>query len=120
MGYAYVLLTVIFTVLGQLIIKWRVSQLGLLPGETEGKIHFLLQCLIDPFIIFGLFSAFLAALMWILAMAKMDISEAYPVVTALLTLLTALGGIFILSEPLSWQKVAGIALVCLGVFVMSR
>ena len=120
MGYAYIFLTVSFTVFGQLIIKWRVSQFGALPGETEGKIYFLLQCLIDPFILLGFVSAFFAALMWILAMAKMNISEAYPVVTALLTLLTSMGGVFILSEPLSGQKVMGIALVCLGVLVMSR
>ena len=119
MSYVYVLLTVVFTVTGQMIIKWRTGQLGTLPQGFVPKISFLLHCLLDPYILAGFVAAFFASLMWIAAMTRLDLSQAYPFVTAGLTLLTVMGGIYILGEPLTTQKIAGVGLICAGVVAMS-
>ena len=58
MGYVYIFITVIFTVYGQLILKWRLNQLEL-PDSFLKKIFYLLRLLLDPFI----FSSFFLGLL---------------------------------------------------------
>lgn len=50
MGYVYIFLTVVFTVYGQLILKWRLNQLGDLPQLFSDKFFFLLKSIFDPYI----------------------------------------------------------------------
>ena len=118
-GYLYICGTVLFTVYGQLILKWRLGFLGAMPAGGFEKVIYLLKILFDPFIFSGLFAAFIASLFWMAAMTKFDISYAYPFVTAGLTILTATAGIVLLGESLSPQKIAGVLTICIGVIVMS-
>ena len=53
MGYLYIMGTVMFTVYGQLILKWRIERYGSLPDPFGGKLFFLLKLLFDPFILSG-------------------------------------------------------------------
>ena len=47
MGYLYIMGTVMFTVYGQLILKWRIERYGSLPDPFGGKLFFCLNsCLI--------------------------------------------------------------------------
>ncbi len=62
MNYIYIFGTVIFTVYGQLVIKWRVGLHGSLPETFFSKILFLLRLFADPYLLSGFFSAFLASL----------------------------------------------------------
>ena len=55
-------LCILFTVYGQLIIKWRMSFFGKLPDDFGPKLLILLTRLFDPWIMSGLFSAGVAAL----------------------------------------------------------
>ena len=121
MAYFYIAGTIIFTVCGQLVIKWRMNLQNPLPDAIFDKIIFLVKLIfLDPYILGGFFSAFLAALFWMAAMSKLDISTAYPVVIAGLTLLTAMGGVFIIGEAFSLQKIAGILLLLVGVFLLGE
>lgn len=47
-GYFYIFGTLIFTVYGQMIIKWRLNRLGSLPELFSDKIRFLFTALFDP------------------------------------------------------------------------
>lgn len=117
MGYIYIFGTVLFTVYGQLVLKWKIDQYGALPDTFQDKIVFLLQLLLNPWILSGFFSAFLAALCWMAAMTKFDISYAYPFMS-LSFVLVFLFSIYMFGEPVSVHKVAGIALIVLGIIVM--
>jgi multidrug transporter EmrE-like cation transporter len=118
-GVPYIIGCIFFTVYGQIVMKWQIVQYGELPTETMSKIVFLLKLLLDPYVFFGLFAAFLAAICWMAAMTKYDVSQAYPYVSAGLTLFTMLGGVFILSEPLTYVKIGAVALICSGIVLMS-
>ena len=120
MAYAYIVTTVCFTVFGQLLIKWRIAHYGALPESLSAKMLFFSKVLVDPFIVFGLASAFVASIFWIAAMTKFDLSYAYPVITAGLTLLTVLLAIVLLGEPLSWSKIVGVILISIGVIVTGQ
>ncbi|MCC2249972.1 MAG: EamA family transporter [Bacillota bacterium] len=117
MGYLYILGTIGFTVYGQLILKWKIDQYGSLPNAFMGKINFLLQLLLNPWILSGLFSAFLAALCWMAAMTKFDISYAYPFMSLSFVLVFILSAV-LFGEPVSPPKIVGFSLVIAGIIIM--
>jgi len=119
MGYFYIFLTILFTVYGQLVLKWQVNEAGQLPVDLGGKIFFLFKILLNPWILSGFASAFVAALAWMAAMTKFDLSHAYPFMSLAFVLVLFLS-VFFFHEPLTWSKVAGMALIVCGIFVGSQ
>ncbi len=119
MLYIYIFGTILFTVYGQLILKWRIVKYGALPDHFMGKVFFFAKAIIDPYVFSGLLAAFVASLFWMAAMTKADVSFAYPFITAGLTLLTVLLAVIILGEPITWLKSTGILLIISGVVVMA-
>lgn len=117
--YAYIVGTIVFTVYGQLILKYRISQFGALPAETLDKIKFLIGLLFDPLIFSGFLAAFLASLSWMAAMTKFDLSHAYPFMSLNFVVVLLLS-VWTLNEPLSIAKLAGIALIVVGTVVAAR
>ncbi|WP_010532058.1 EamA family transporter [Lentibacillus jeotgali] len=119
MGYLYIFGTVIFTVYGQLVLKWQVDQAGALPQALLDKFLFLLQLLLNPWIISGFTSAFLAALFWMAAMTKFNISFAYPFMSLSFVLVFILSA-FLFGDPVTVQKVVGLGLIVAGIVVTSQ
>jgi len=78
MHYIYILLTIIFTVYGQLVVKWQVSLAGSLPSSGWEKVLFLGKLLINPWVISAMAAALLAGMAWMAAMTKLNFSYAYP------------------------------------------
>ncbi|MEO6430616.1 MAG: hypothetical protein ABIO50_02540, partial [Nitrosospira sp.] len=59
-GHIYILMTLLFTVYGQLVLKWQMGQAGGMPEGGFDKILYLLQQFLNPWIMSGFFAAFLA------------------------------------------------------------
>ncbi|ALX50280.1 EamA family transporter [Lentibacillus amyloliquefaciens] len=119
MGYYYIFSTVIFTVYGQLVLKWQMDQVGALPAGLWDKFLFLFQLLLNPWILSGFASAFLAALSWMAAMTKFNISYAYPFMSLSFLLVFVLS-IFLFGDPVTMQKVLGLGLIIAGIVVTSQ
>jgi uncharacterized membrane protein len=117
--YLYIFATIFFTVYGQMILKWRIAKMGVLPIEPIPKIKFLIFLLFDPAIFSGFAAAFLASLAWMAAMTKFDLSHAYPFMSLNFVIVLLLAG-WLLSEPISLQKVLGISLIVIGTIVAAR
>ncbi|MDJ0653484.1 MAG: SMR family transporter [Xanthomonadales bacterium] len=116
-AFGYILGCVLFTVYGQLIIKWRVSGFQDLPGSFEGKLNHVVKALLDPFILSGLAAAFVAVGFWILALSKkIPLSYAYPF-TSMSFILVLLASGLIFGEHVSWQKVVGVGLIISGIAI---
>jgi len=112
-------MTSIFTVIGQLIIKWRIDSMEFsLNGALVEKIISIVMLLFDKYIMIGLFSAVLAALFWMAALSKFNLSHAYPMIIALLTILTVVSSVVILGESLPYVKVIGVTIVLIGLMVL--
>jgi small multidrug resistance pump len=105
--YVALALGILLGVGGQILLKSGAS------GET------LLQQFLSPQSIIGLGLYFAAALCYMYALRKIPVSVAFPSV-ALSYVLVALLGFWLYGEPLSMPKVAGIALVCAGVVLITR
>jgi multidrug transporter EmrE-like cation transporter len=119
MGYIYIFFTIVFTVYGQLVLKWRVNKYGVLPIELLDKFLFLLKLLLDPFIFSGFVSAFVASIFWMAVMTKFNISYAYPFMSFSFVLVF-LFSIFLFKEPISMYKVLGLGLIVTGILFTSR
>ena len=82
MGYLYIAGTVLFTVYGQLVLKWRIVNYGAMPEDFGSKLIFLFKLLFDPYIFSGFAAAFVASFFWMSAMTKLELSFAYPFMSA--------------------------------------
>jgi multidrug transporter EmrE-like cation transporter len=117
MPYLYVAGCVLFTVCGQLLLKWRASLAGPLPAD--GKVAFLLRLACDPWVLCGLGAGFLAFLCWMAAVTKLELSHAYPFMS-LAFVLVFVFSVALFGERVTAAKVAGLALIVLGIVVLSR
>jgi multidrug transporter EmrE-like cation transporter len=117
-SYLLVALTILFTVYGQIVIKWQVLQAGALPDGLAAKAPFVLRLLLNPWIISALLAAFLAAVCWIGAMTRLELSQAYPFMALNFILVTLLAAWFF-SEPITLPKLTGLGLIVLGLIVGS-
>ena len=118
-GHAYILLTIAFTVYGQLVLKWQIGQAGQLPADAAGKIAFLLRQFLNPWILSGFAAALIASLAWMAAMTRFEINYAYPFMSLAFVIVMGFSVLF-LGEWLTVGRVAGTLLVVLGLVVLAR
>ena len=116
MGYLYIFGTILFTVYGQIIIKWQVSNAGAFPVDATGKMWFLLQMFLNPWILSAFLSGFLAALCWMAAMTKFELSHAYPFMSLSFVFVLILSGVFF-HESITLPKLLGVMLIMAGIIV---
>lgn len=115
--YIYIFGTILFTVYGQIVLKWRLSSLKVeLPDGLFDKIIYLIKLIFDPFIFSGFVAAFVASLFWMGAMTKFEITKAYPFMS-LAPGLVFLVGILFLGEQFTWGKVLGLCMIIAGTVI---
>jgi len=119
MKYISIYLTILFTVYGQLIIKWQVGKAGPLPEDFFEKLRCLLGLVFNGWIMSGLFAAFLASLAWMAALSKFPLSYAYPFMGLVFALLL-IGSIVLFQESVTAPKLIGTALIICGVVIASQ
>jgi uncharacterized membrane protein len=119
LDHSLILATVLLTVYGQMIIKWRVGQFGAIPGPTSDKLSYFAGLLIDPGVLSGLAAAFLAAVAWMAVMSKFDLSYAYPFISLNFVIVVVLSCLAF-HEALTPPKLIGVTLIVLGTIVASR
>lgn len=118
-GYFYIFGTIFFTVYGQLILKWRITHYGQLPESINDKLYFVAKLALDPFLISGFASTIIAAIFWIAAMTKFDISYAYPFMSLAFVLVLILS-VWLFKEPINLNKMIGMAFIVIGIIISSR
>jgi drug/metabolite transporter (DMT)-like permease len=118
-GFAYIVGTVLFTVYGQIVLKWRVAKAGALPAVFSHKIFFLLSMIWDPWVLSGIVAGFFAFLCWMAALTEFELSYAYPFMS-LSFLLVLVFSTILFQEPLTVSKVVGVGLIVAGIIIGSR
>jgi multidrug transporter EmrE-like cation transporter len=118
-AWLYVTTTVLLTVYGQLVVKWQVGQAGAFPAAFGDKLQFLFRLAVSPWMISVFLAAFVAALAWMAAMTRLELSRAYPFV-GLSFVLVMIGSAIFFDESLTVSKVMGVLLIVLGLAIGSR
>jgi len=111
--------TVLLTVYGQLILKWRVNRAGPLPVELVKKAVFLLTLLVDPWVVSVIPITLVAGLCWMAAMTKLELSYAYPFMSLAFVLVLILSAV-LFHEAVSMPKVLGMVIVLVGLIIASQ
>ena len=117
--FLYILGSVLFTVYGQLIVKWQVAKAGAFPSGTSERVAFLVGLVFNPWILSGVAGGFLALLCWMAAMTKFELSYAYPFMSLAFVLVLVLSAV-LFHERLTTPKLVGVALIIIGIVVGSR
>jgi drug/metabolite transporter (DMT)-like permease len=118
LDYSYIAATIVFTVYGQVVIKWRMDSIGSVSGDPAQVFWAMLSMVFDPWILSALFAAFLASLAWMAAMTRFALSHAYPFMSLTFVLVVLAAGL--LGEHISMVKLFGIFLIVVGTSIASR
>jgi len=115
MKYIYIAGTILFTIYGQMMLKWRITKLdwSMTDGSLIERVICYLRLLFDPFVLSAFVSAFVASICWTMAMTKFEITKAYPFMSISPAIIFLLG-VFFLKETFTIGKVLGLVLIILG------
>jgi multidrug transporter EmrE-like cation transporter len=117
--YLYILFTLLLTVYGQLVLKWRINFHGDFPSGFKLQLLYLGKALLDPYILSSFLAAFLASLTWIAALTKFELSRAYPFMSISFILVLVFSS-FLFNETITFNKLAGVLLIMTGLYFASR
>jgi len=112
----FAFLTLLFTVAGQLLLKWQTAQTGAFAIESAPR-HFF-NLFTKPWFLVGYGCAFVASLFWVLALSRLELSRAYPIMALSFVAITVFGNLFF-GEPLTLGKIVGVIVVSIGVAVIA-
>ncbi|WP_242135031.1 DMT family transporter [Aestuariivivens marinum] len=119
MGYLYIFLTVLFTVYGQLILKWRINLQGAMPEGLAALTKFWFKLILDPWVLSGLLSAFIASIAWMATLTKFELSYAYPFMSLSFVVVFFMS-VLLFNELITIPKVLGLLLVIVGLIILAR
>ena len=119
MALLFILLTVALTVIGQLLVKQGMLEVGTSPTQIAMLPQFIWRALTNLRVLLGLACAVAAALSWIVAISRSDLSFAYPFMALGIVLVLALSGV-LFDEDISIARWLGVAIVCLGLLIAAR
>jgi multidrug transporter EmrE-like cation transporter len=111
--------TIVFTVYGQLIVKWQVGKAGAIPASTTDRVEYFLRLFVSPWMLTAWAGVGVAAVCWVYALTKFELSRAYPFMSATFVLVL-IGSAVFFQEHLSVLRIAGLALIVAGLVVGSQ
>ena len=117
--YLFIALTILFTVMGQLILKSAMLDVGAMPTNGRELVPYVIRTYLQWKVIVGMGLAFLASFFWMGAVSRSDISFAYPFMALPIVLVLLLSPAFF-GERVPLARWGGVALVCVGLWVSAR
>jgi drug/metabolite transporter (DMT)-like permease len=113
--FLILLVAVIMTGAGEMLTKAGLDSLTEQLGEPFAfKWPILWRTFTNWMVLLGFGLIFGAAVLWLVVISRVNLSLAYPIL-ALGYFFTVIASWLILKEPLTWQKVVGSLVICLGV-----
>ena len=119
MSHFCLAMTILLSVYGQFVFKWRVAAAGPLPDDWDSRLRYVGMLLLEPWIWSGFAAAFLASLFWILAVSRLELSYAYPFISLSFVLVFLLAALFF-HEAVTPGKLIGLVLIVAGLVVAGR
>ena len=116
--YVYIGATIALTVYGQIVLKWRMDQVGPLRQGFGPALRQLMLLVFDPVIASSFLAAFLASLTWMAALSRFELSLAYPFMSLSFVMVTVLS-VWLLGESFTVYKAIGVTLIVAGTVLVS-
>ena len=116
--YYNVYLAIVFNILGQLSLKWSMlhfKDFTLRPLQLSR----ILSLVLAPYSVLGLILYAISAVFWMIALTKVELSVAYPMLSIGYVLIFFVS-IFLFDEPFKYIRLLGVILIVIGVYFISR
>ena len=114
-----ILLDVFLNVTGQLSLKYGMTRIGNFSLSLSTLPPVFLKAASNLYVLFGLLCYGLGFMVWLVVLAKAEVSYAYPLIS-LGYVFTAILARLMFGESVSFIRMAGILITCLGVFIIAR
>lgn len=105
--------------LAQIGLRKTMLAAGSLPAAVSDVVRFVLSVALNPWFLGGMTCYALSIGLWLLVLAKTEVSLAYPLLS-IGYVITAAVGHFYLGESVGYLRLTGIALICAGIVFVSR
>ena len=115
----YILVAVLASAVGQLVLKKGMGGMGVLTLDAGHLGGILTRIMTNPYVLLGLAIYACGTLFWLVALSRVDLSYAYPFVS-LSYVVMLVASWLLLNEQISLLRIAGSAVVILGVLLISR
>ena len=118
-SFGLILIGVLLNASAQLLLKAGVGSVGVIALQWNGAVATGLKLAFEPHILGGLACYDVSVVVWILALSRVDVSIAYPMLS-IGYVVNALAAWALLGESMNLSKLVGIGIIILGVFVLAR
>ncbi len=117
--YFYIFLCVVLNVISQLLLKTGMNTIGYFQMEVNNLLNTSIKIATNPNIIIGLLLYGLSFALWLVALSRLDVSMAYPLLSIGYIIMPFVAYLF-LGEVLSILRIVGICIIIAGVYIVSK
>jgi len=114
-----ILVGVLLNAVAQILLKKGMLSIGYFEFHFENFFPIIKKVTNNLYILSGLTSYVISVMIWLLVLARVEVSYAYPFLSVGYVVVTVMGYV-IFQENLSWMRVIGIAVIIVGVLLLSR
>jgi len=118
-SFMLVLAGVLLNAAAQLLLKAGTNAIGAFAFTADNLVPVGIKVASDPFIVSGLGCYALSVVVWIMALSRVEVSLAYPMLS-IGYVVNAVAAWYLFGEALTAQRMIGIATIIAGVFLVAR
>ncbi len=114
-----ILFGVLLNACAQIVLKQGMRVIGTFSFSLENFFPILAKAGMNPFIIAGLACYVLSVLIWLMVLSRVEVTFAYPLLS-IGYVVTAFAGYLFFDENMGYIRWAGVLIICLGVFLITK
>jgi len=119
LSFSLVLAGVLLNAAAQLLLKAGTNSIGAFGFTADNVVPVGMKVASNPFIIGGLACYAVSVVVWIMALSRVEVSLAYPMLS-IGYVINALAAWYLFGEALTAQRMVGIGTIVVGVFLVAR
>ena len=118
-AFALVMTGVLLNAIAQLALKASVSDTGIINLDMQSLLSSAGSLAFNLWLSIGLICYAISVVVWILALSRVDVSIAYPMLS-IGYIVNAVAAWHLFDEPMNLGKVVGIGIIIVGVYILAR
>ncbi len=118
-SFSLVMLGVLLNAGAQLLLKAGTNAVGQFEFSSANILPMGMKFAVEPHILGGLTCYVISVVVWIMALSRVEVSIAYPMLSVGYVV-NAVAAWYLFGEQVTVERMAGIGIIILGVFVVAR
>jgi multidrug transporter EmrE-like cation transporter len=118
-SFSLILTGVLLNAAAQLLLKAGANAVGRFAFTLANALPVGMRFAVEPHVLGGVACYVASLVVWIMALSRVDVSIAYPMLS-IGYVVNALAAWYLFGEAVTPMRVAGIAIIILGVFIVAR